>query len=224
MLYDSNTRTLTLDSTACTGCKWEGATPRPGMQRVIVSVPCPKCKGTGKRGNGYCLNYGCHGGTMRKPSDTEWETCRKCGGTALQPETWCDSAPQEAVADIPVRVERQNRGISMNESLLGLGCLWSCTDYGRAWDANDDDTLRDEIIKRLTTERTQAIKIVDRETGKLADEIVVVVSRGGYSLRAGSNAAADSARELDYDTGMAYGTAVANAGGNGTIAAATYHK
>lgn len=220
MEYNAATHTLTLGQTDCSACKYMG---KPGQIPVLVEADCPKCKGTGKRGNGTCRNYGCVRGKKEVLSDTLWQTCSKCKGSTLQAETWCDYAPSEAVTAIPVRVTRQNRDISMNESLLGLGCLWSCTDYGSAWDGDDAD-LQVKITEQLATQRVQATNIVDRETGAVVDEIIVIVSRGGYSLRTGSGAEARASRELSYAAGLVVGSMVAESGDNGTIFAATYQK
>lgn len=193
---------------------------------------CPACGGTGKRGRGRCREC-CTGyrpvpGKLRNYSQVaELRPCPACGGNYRNAkwETWFDCAPAEAVRDIPLQVVRQDRSASWNESFLGLGCLFSVVDYGRAWESSDA-----EVMERVRDgcDHVQACKIVqvDREamTLPVVPLLAVIVSRGGYSVRAVFDdltaVAADAAEELDPQTALAVGTAVYRAGGNGTIAAA----
>lgn len=221
MLFDPNTYTLTLDLTDCGRCKFT-----PGT--VATEIPCPTCGGSGKglrggaRGCRKCSGFG------RAYDQENRSTCPKCDGKPqrTERESWCDAAPAEAIAALQLRIARQDRDTSWNESYLGLNCLWSTTDYGDAWKRSDLEVLTG-VREKLLGDRTQATKLLasdyDREatTLPMVRGVVVVVSRNGYSVRPDTAAAENLAeREPDYTTAHIVGMAVFNAGGNGTLAAA----
>lgn len=221
MLFDPIASTLTLDFKDCTRCYGKGDGP--------TRIDCPTCKGTGKGargGRGGCRN--CHGNGQAYDHDLR-VVCPHCGGAPASKsrETWTDTAPIDAVMSMSLVVMRQDRGGSFNEGFLGLGCLWSCTDYGERWKREDDTPLLEEIAGKLRTDRTQACKIIagerdrDTETMPLAAGLVIVLHRDGYSLRtATTDNLARAQAEPDHDAGLAIGMAVYHAGGNGTLAAA----
>ena len=174
MRYDATTHTLHLEKKDC----WCGDGTHSGK------VTCSACKGTGdgpRGGKGKCRPcYGrgtTHDHAIRVP-------CGKCGGNYqnAEDESICDSAPDGLVQSLPWAVVRQDRAQSFAESYLGTG-LFSCTDYGRAWDADDDDAL----ISSLKGEErhTQATKIAqktdDKAVYRVATGIVVVLTPNGYS-------------------------------------------
>lgn len=107
-------------------------------------------------------------------------------------------------AELDIVVGAQNRGSTWNEAHLGLGSLWSTTDYGRTWDRLVDaakrdqvdppveprpselsltvDSIRQDIREKIATESTQWIKLIDRETRVIVDRVAVMVHRGGYTV------------------------------------------
>lgn len=231
------------DCTACAGSSRRAEVPR-GYQPVFGFRKCGKCNGTGRRGSGKCRE--CNGDYQRSRRQydanaapagfvTDYDTvarleqCPKCHGAweAAEWENFTDYAPQLASASLPLRIVRQDRGASWNESYLGIGCLWSVVDYGAAWAMSDED-LESKVAADLYNRRVQACKIVapysreDKEAA-LCDYVAVVVTRGGYSLRAvfTGDETGDAARELSVSQGFRVGNAVFAAGGNGTLAAAT---
>ena len=118
---------VTLETKECS-CTWRGT---PGL--VAKQVPCPVCKGTGRGirgGRDGCRK--CHGFKWTY-SDTENVTCSACNGTAIVPENSCDTMPDEMYLGLPFKVYRHNRELTYGENLLGWGCVYSCTDYGRAY-------------------------------------------------------------------------------------------
>jgi hypothetical protein len=122
-------------------------------------------------------------------------------------------------AEFDFRVYRQDRGISYNESLLGRGCVYSCVDYGRAYDAPDDTAVLASVRAHTFIQLTKVA-----HAGRLCDHIGIFVNRGGYSVRAcylpdGQDAAAMIALERGKAEGFAVGERLAQAGSNGTLGA-----
>jgi len=241
MLYDPDSRTLTLERVDCRTCRSTRSDVPQGTRAVFATIPCPKCKGTGRRGNGQCRECKPYTFQPGRPAGqvidyqtvAALEPCPTCDGHPISAglENFTDNAPPEAIAALPLNVVRQERGNSWNESHLALGCLWSCTDYGRAngmTDAQVAQSIRDD--KAL--QRVQACKVVapyqrGDTSARLADSLAIIVTRNGYSVRAawaGDSTVTNAARELDPDTAMVVGMAVYAAGGNGTMAAATARR
>lgn len=207
--YDASTRTLTPTTTDCVSCDENGTQP--------TRVPCPTCKGTGsgpRGGRGKCRK--CYGNGNACDHDHR-VTCAQCGGSNTKPATMYDSVRSEMLAalcdEITWRVVRSARGQTWSEAHLGLGCIVSVTDYG-AHETMTDDDLITKVREGMSY--TQACKIADTKTGRLADFIVIDCSRNGYSVRAYWGEARRMANASDY---FADGMAVFNAGGNGTLAA-----
>jgi hypothetical protein len=217
MRYDAQTHTLHLERKDCS-CG-DGTQSR--------RIDCPGCKGTGKgpRGgrNGCRKCYG---------SGNAWDhdnrvPCTRCNGDYINhdPENWCDKAPAGLVQSLPWAVVRQDRSQSFAEAYLGTG-LFSCTDYGTAWDANDDAAL---IATLKSEERhTQAIKICRKTDDPLvylvATGIVVILTPNGYSPVAYFDdmdaVCAEASAHLPADVAMMIGTRYhAMTGGNGTALA-----
>ena len=67
-----------------------------------------------------------------------------------------DSLPTGALANIPAVVVRIDRESSWNEQYIGLGTIFSVTDYGDAWSTPDDVMLAKWSEK---DERPQACKV-----------------------------------------------------------------
>lgn len=228
MKIDAATRTISLDTEPCS-CTWGNGTPgkQPGRKT------CPTCNGTrrGPRGKiGGCR--ACYNGTV--PDFANLVTCERCNGTASVPETTCSRLPDDVRRmfwDItPVRVFLADRGISFNESYLGLGTLYSMADYGRAWEGMEKDregTLR-KITDEMRKESIQATTIMDKSK-RLCDHIVVIITRGGYSVRPSFKAdSTDLIRrangELAEPVALMVGAQLAEKNMNGTLIAAAYSK
>lgn len=166
---------------------------------------CPDCDATRQHSHLYSISTG------------QWKACDRCNGTLRLPEGRTDYMPQEIVAAIPLKVFRLNRGMTFNESLLGMGCLWSCQDYGRAWSSQDSVTLK-HVQEELQNHSAQACAVVDEED-RLPQAIGIFVNIGGYSVRSLTpDRLAKMGLERDYETGMQAGIAVSNQGGHGTLA------
>jgi hypothetical protein len=153
--------------------------------------------------------------------------CTRCNGDYINhsPENWCDYAPAGLVQSLPWAVVRQDRSQSFAEAYLGTG-LFSCTDYGTAWDANDDAALIAAI--KADERHTQAIKICRKTDDPLvylvATGIVVILTPNGYSPVAyfdDMDAVCERASaHLPAEVAMAIGTRYYHlTGGNGTALA-----
>jgi hypothetical protein len=128
------------------------------------------------------------------------------------------------VRALPIRIRRSNRGLSWNEQHLGLGALWSTTDYGDHQKLSDEELenkVRDEMVRGLH----QLVNLVaaskdDNTTGTLCDGIVVDCGHNGYSVRAyWGNTVMVAPDTRSEDSGLGFGMEVYNNGGNGTLAA-----
>lgn len=186
MRYDMTARALVLEQKDCETCVY-GAGERGQYTGRKV---CEVCGGTGhgpRGGVGKCR--GCSG-FGHQPDFDNPVPCPACGGdwqgTAL--ESFCDTAPDAAVLAMPVRIARLDRRNTFNENFIGMGCLWSTTDYGTAAAMTDDDLL-EAVRTELTHHRVQAVKILrpyqrGATVALLHDTLVIAVTRDGYSVRA----------------------------------------
>lgn len=185
-------------------------------------ITCPTCKGTGRGARGGARK--CQGGCYGDGQKWSWEhpvTCTNCNGNYInfEDEDRCDYMPDEIWQGLEFKVYRHNRPLTGNESLLGIGCVFSCTDYGDAWKANDDAALIADVKSHTSHQATK----VTKEDGTICSHVGIFVSPGGYSVRAVfedvKQVEAQIARERPYREYMAVGTAIADAGGNGTLGA-----
>jgi RecJ-like exonuclease len=198
-LNPDGTITLLLDRCFCTitrSGEFAGQTFDVGWKT------CPKCKGTGKRGNGKCR--ACTGESYEKwkkagqikDYDNVFATgvCPQCNGTLKVPTSYTAETPAWIVATIPVVMIGQDRDLSWGESHLGMASgfhnnsLGAVVDYGRRLKQLADGEMtipemtakiRDEIID----DRVQLCKIItDRDTMRLAKTLVILMTRTGYSI------------------------------------------
>lgn len=190
MRFDAESRTLTLELRDCRTCEY-GAGERGQYTGKKV---CETCHGTGNgpRGGRRQCRGGCFGGGSVADFDNPI-TCPNCNGdwASHDSETFCDTAPAEAVAALPIRLVRQDRDSYWVEKYLGLG-LFSVTDYGRRWE-QDDEVVLAEVTEKVREDRTQATKILrpyerGQQVATLHDELVIVLNRYGYSVVAHSEA------------------------------------
>jgi hypothetical protein len=96
----------------------------------------------------------------------------------------CDHLPGAVAATLAAEWDivavREDRGQSWGESYLGLGSIWSCTDYGRSWAADDSVTLR-HVRAELAERGTQWLNVLDPGR-RILPTIVVKITRNGYSV------------------------------------------
>ena len=194
-------------------CWWCGSTGLAAGQES-----CLKCGGTGKgpkggaRGCRRCSGFG------RVRSEVLKVTCGCCKGTGRKPETDCDYMPKDMYLALPFKVYRHERLLTYGENLLGWGCVYSCTDYGRSYGATDESVLAD--VRSDSHCGVQLCKVA--KNLELCNHIGIFVAANGYSVRAvyrtdGLDALATIASERSYSDGMVTGMKIAAAGGNGTL-------
>jgi hypothetical protein len=198
------------ETRACINCDGTGKrkelVPCPNTGRTMRGKGCPHCGSTRKADHRY-INTG------------RVIPCSRCDGTGIVEETLYDTA-DAIYQGMTFKVYRQDREASWNEQHLGAGCVFSCADYGAAWDHPEKDAALAEKVKASTFQ--QAIKFC-REDGTLADHIGVFVTRGGYSVRAVFTMEETLTRvagEPDETTARLFGGLLASKGFNGTAFAA----
>lgn len=190
----------------CPTCEGTKVVPHPNAGEVRA---CFSCNGFGLRNNrtlrayatlALAKRYGRRCGSCGGSGEFTWpltEDCRTCdrtgavvtdahpGDTLPDVIGRCDSIPDAVSATLAaewnVVVVREDRRQSWGEAFLGLGSVWSCTDYGARWLAEDDSILAGDVRRELAGGRTQWIKIIT-EARVIVPTIVVRLTRGGYSV------------------------------------------
>lgn len=179
MEYDVRRRTLTLGRHACRRCvKGKVSTPRT----------CRRCLGDGKGPRGGANGCRMCSGNGITYDHVNRSTCDECGGEyeEADPERWTDRVPVRAMELIPITVVRVGRSNTFNEDYLGFGYLYSATDYGQAAGMDDDDLI-EKVRAHLMADPPQGTKVVGdvgEQRRKIADRLVVTVTRNGYSVKA----------------------------------------
>lgn len=196
---------LILEKEECVFCSMN----RLPKGKTASRKACPTCKGKGRGprgGKGGCQE--CMGN--RKVPD--WDTpvdCKCCDGTGEVPETMTsyinEECKKEVIDSLPIKLFFAERGMSFNESYLGIGTIFSCSDYGRTWDkleSRSQESIRnflEQIRKEILESGLQACKIAD-DDGILINHIVVIVNQGGYSVRPSkTNDSSDIVRKVNKE-------------------------
>lgn len=191
-----------------------------GDGKQFGKVTCATCKGTGKGKRGAkngCQS--CHGSKVTYTKERT-ATCERCKGEHIgfEPETLYHHMPAEIWDALELRVYRSDRGISGNESFLGLGCVFSCQDYGRAYNATDEAIIADVRSEKIH----QACKVTKKD-GTLCSHVGIFVNKGGYSVRPVFDSVEEVVSaivsERPEDEYRMVGNAIATNGGNGTFGA-----
>ena len=192
--------TLVLETTSC-HC---ASTPTPG-QIVPIQSCCQKKRCTVCKGDGYLR--------------LQAVICNTCNGTRRRAETFSDYVPQEMIDSVPVRILRADRQASWNESYLGIGCVYSCIDYGDAARQSDEALLARLKERNTHFQACHFVRLENRQPVEFVEAFGVYVNRSGFSVR--PIFASTGLKTFNPPgTDIAIGLAVANAGGNGTLAAA----
>jgi len=181
--------------------------PCPNYGKATHGKACVHCGAKNMHSHGH-LNTG------------KMETCPYCKGKGRKPETHCSTMPDELWQSLELRVYRRvDRENSWNEAFLGLGCVFSCQDYGAAWASTDEKIIEDV----QGHQHHQACKVA-KDDGTICDHVGIFVNRNGYSVRAVYGAVSEVEREIDSEPSVnsarVIGAAVCENGGNGTLAAA----
>lgn len=145
-------------------------------------IPCGECKGTGngkRGGRGGCRK--CNG-SRNDYDHINRSTCSRCKGnpTNFERETLCDYLPDGVWESLTFKVIRNNAPMSIAESLIGIGCVFSCTDYGTAWKRNNDD----ELIASVKESKSHQATNIATDDGTICDFIGIFVNQMGYTVKA----------------------------------------
>lgn len=145
-----------------------------------AAIQCYLCKGT-------CLVrtftimrecFTCHGfGGFPAVGEPIPREQRCCHMPVDYIEDWLDELTIEVVGGA-------DRAQSWNEHNLGIGCLWSVTDYGE-WQQGTEEQLTEEVREDIRTRHHPQFTSTfsDREAGRVADTLLIVTNRSGYSVR-----------------------------------------
>lgn len=155
-----------------------------GYIREPVYVPCKGCNGTGrtKSDKNRCGYKDCYFGQYVTGYNVV--VCPSCNGeyTLFEPEGYTDNMPVNLHHTLGYRVYRTNLRQTWNEAHIGMGCLYSVTDYGECHKMTDEDLVA-KVSGR--DERMQGCKIVrSRDDLTVCDHLGIVVNDMGYSVRA----------------------------------------
>lgn len=107
----------------------------------------------------------------------------------------CDNLDRSVQKDFAARINitAYERDLNTAESLLGMGCLWSCTDYGTMYErllntskgfATILSEIEAEIRVKLAADRTQWCKIIHPDSNVMTSTIGIQIGRNGYAIKA----------------------------------------
>jgi hypothetical protein len=172
----------------CAGTKYQkrngyGHYRTPSSLKAAITrgnaVTCQVCDGRGEM---------CHVPTM--------DPCRQCDGTGAT-LTWdatrpvlphtvdrCSTATRDFMQawleDITITVVRDTVGMSWGEAHLGFAGLGSRVDYGRSWQASDDEIIQD-VIDAFVLSGVQYTKLIDPHTHVFGVALVIRVTPQGVT-------------------------------------------
>lgn len=188
-MYDSewNPNAPVSDPETCNVCKGHGILSRRMHAAYKTEQLANRYRGT----KAAMVCYICEG--VKK---TVWvgifEDCRNCDGNGqvliyekgktFLPEDWKRtsyfSKEFKESYNPEIIVVRQNAATTWNEAHLGIGYAWSCTDYGKAWESDDDYIINE--VKDGLKRTSQYSTYMNRETRQIADRVFVVVKPNSY--------------------------------------------
>lgn len=220
MHIDQNTNKLVMDVRSCWSCD--------GTRKVNEWVKCEACKGTGKVSiRKRCMVCDPKGDHLHnslikgKKLSIGTAVCQSCtDGTQMENIT--DSA-DDIWKTLNFKVYRSNRHQTIGESLLGLGCAWSTTDYGRHKSETDEALIENTRNHSYI----QACKFAQND-GTICDHVGIFCNDNGYSVKAVFVPTDATKIEnlfrngLSVDVGMQVGMNLANQGLNGTMIACKF--
>jgi hypothetical protein len=151
-----------------------------GDGTVSTRVTCKSCNGSGrgKRGGARGCKP-CYGNGTTYDHDKR-SVCPQCNGNFKDhdDEDTCDYLPAGVFAGFTFRVYYGGQ-MTIGEALMGLGCVFSCGDYGAAWKERNDEKLIADVRQHSGV---QATKVVDKDNN-VADHIGIFVTPSGYTVK-----------------------------------------
>lgn len=157
---------------------------------VFEVVNCWHCQGKGTFEYGtFCPNYnkkmygkvckycGSKSQHGHKVTGKEIKECDICKGTGKVQETESDFLPKEIWQNLTFKVTREQRNLTLGESLLALNLVYSCTDYGRAWKETDENLI-DSVKNDQGSHQVNKIY----KDGNLCNYINIILTQNGYTV------------------------------------------
>jgi hypothetical protein len=154
----------------CSSCDGKGEVEEfidcPNDRMTMRGKKCPHCDTTNKH------HHLISTGKMR--------SCGHCEGKGKVMENDCDKIPEEIWQSMTFKVYKTDRPTTINDAYYGIGCVWSCMDYGEHKNLTDEQLI-DKV--RHGGSYIQATKISDKE-GNICDHIGIVCKDQGYVVHA----------------------------------------
>lgn len=180
------------DPTTCTVCNGYAVISKSSHSRYKSAANAKRMKDAGK--SIKCFHCDDNGMTWKIPAV---QKCWTCGGSGFKLVFDKDATVIPEVIDIygyptqdfraawvdnvEIIVNRTVGELSWGESFLGIGSIWSCTDYGEHWEMTDEEVIND-IRSKLASDSYQLISICDKSTRQIAKIVEVKLRNQGYSL------------------------------------------
>ena len=148
--------------------------------KIFGRKTCPACNGTnrtkGGLGKGQCTK--CNFGIVVDFEPAHRVACDRCNGTRKVQSTSCSYVPIEIYRSLPFQVIRSDKSQTWNEAWLGMGCIFSVTDYGRHKNISDELLIAEARHKESSI---QACKIAN-SNNKLCSYVAIRCNDNGYSV------------------------------------------
>lgn len=165
---------LIYEETVCWDCNGTLKVTRhtlcPNWGKPVNKFPnreCPDCKSNNKHSHQTVGSY-----------IIECQTCNATGKIMENAYTHISQDQWNVLqSNFKFSVVRMNRGATFNESYLGLGALYGCTDYGRITAKTDE-----EILKIVPTDGHPCQPVGWMKKGELPKELIILVRNDGYSV------------------------------------------
>lgn len=147
----------------------------------IIYRDCTRCEGSGRvldAPDPTTRCWSCKGRPDRIPANIPevLPPADEFGDTDFVPR----DLGQELADSFGYVVVREDRAGTWEEHNLGLGGIWSSTDYGEAWRQGDDTLLAAKVHEHIAESPGQWCKFYDRTSRKKAEFIVIRLHRHGY--------------------------------------------
>lgn len=85
------------------------------------------------------------------------------------------------VNDVEIIVDRAGGSLTWGEAYLGLGCIWSSSDYGKHWEMADEEVIA-SVRASMAESSFQLISLCDKQTRMLSRTVIIKLTHNGYSL------------------------------------------
>ena len=135
------------------------------LRNCKVMAGCYQCDSTGSV---YAFEF---------PADFNTELPADFNGT----DRWHKPSYDSYVQNVRIVAKWSAQGVTWNEYNLGLGCVYSSTDYGKMWDLKENALVETTVRGKLLDDKGhQMCKFI--KNNKFSDELWVVVKHNGYSV------------------------------------------